>query len=393
MDILVAEDDVVQRMILKKVLVEMGHSPRMTGDGLEAWKLFEAHPTRMVISDWMMPELDGLDLCRKIRKTGRPEYVYIILLTAKEGEENAVLGLESGADDYVVKPFSPRELRARVQGGERIIRLEDEHKRAHLQLLQAEKMASIGQLSAGVAHEINNPTGFILSNLGTLEKYVDKMTDFLRAQDEVMCALGATDAVTALEEKRKALKMDYIAEDIKDLIRESMEGAERVKRIVQNLKSFSRVDQDQRKPADINECIEDTVKIVWNELKYKVDVFKNLGEIPLTQCHPQQLNQVFLNLLVNASQAIEERGEVRIRSWSENGSILVSIADTGSGIPEEVRSRIFDPFYTTKEVGKGTGLGLSLSYDIVKNHQGDILVDSEVGKGTTFTIRIPVKEG
>ncbi len=393
MDILVADDDFYASKFVVKALTELGHQVHAAEDGLKAWELFQTLPVRMVISDWMMPGMDGPSLCRKIRETDRSDYVYIILLTARDGKEETVLGFEAGVDDYVIKPFDPSELRARVQAGERIIQLEDDRKKAHAQLLQSDKMASIGQLAAGVAHEINNPIGFILSNLVTLEKYVDKLTDFIGAQDEIVKGLEATEPVARLQEKRKKLKLDFISEDIKDLIHESREGADRVKTIVQNLKSFSRVDQAEYKHSDLNDCIESTVNIVWNELKYKVQVHKDYGEIPLTKCYAQQLNQVFMNLLVNAAQAIEEQGEIHIRTWSENGSILVSISDTGCGIPEEVRNRIFDPFFTTKDVGKGTGLGLSISYDIVKNHQGEITVDSEVGKGTTFTIQIPVVEG
>ncbi len=392
MDILIADDDFYASKFVEKTLSEMGHRAHVVENGLMAWELFQRESIRMVISDWMMPEMDGPTLCKKIRTSDCSQYVYIILLTAKEAKEDAVLGLESGADDYVVKPFDPSELRARVQAGERIIQLEDERRSAHMQLLQSEKMASIGQLAAGVAHEINNPIGFILSNLVSLEKYVNKLTDFIQAQDGVVKDLPQSGAVSDLVEKRKKLKLDFISEDIKDLIHESLDGADRVKKIVQNLKSFSRVDQAECKLSDLNECIESTVNIVWNELKYKVEVQKDYGEIPLTKCYAQQLNQVFMNLLVNAAQAIEKQGEIKIRTWNENGSILVSFADTGCGIPDEVRNRIFDPFFTTKDVGKGTGLGLSISYDIVKNHQGDITVDSERGKGTTFTIRIPVVE-
>ncbi len=392
MDILIADDDFYASKFVEKTLSDMGHRVHVVENGLEAWEVFQREPVRMVISDWMMPEMDGPTLCRKIRSSDRAQYVYIILLTAKETKEDAVLGLESGADDYVVKPFDPSELRARVQAGERIIELEDERRNAHMQLLQSEKMASIGQLAAGVAHEINNPMGFILSNLVSLEKYVNKLTDFIQAQDEVVKDLDEVGTVAALMEKRRKLKLDFITEDVKDLIQESLDGADRVKKIVQNLKSFSRVDQAEYKLSDLNECIESTVNIVWNELKYKVEVEKEYGEIPMTKCYAQQLNQVFMNLLVNAAQAIEKQGKIRIRTWNENGSILVSIADTGSGIPPEVRNRIFDPFFTTKDVGKGTGLGLSISYDIVKNHDGEINLDSEVGKGSTFTVRLPVVE-
>ena len=198
------------------------------------------------------------------------------------------------------------------------------------------------------------------------------------------------DTSHALEEIRNKLKLDYVLNDITPLIEESLNGAARVTRIVQNLKSFSRVDHAEYTAADINECIESTLNIVWNELKYKSTVEKEYGELPLTKCYPQQLNQVFMNLLVNAAQAIEKEGIIKIKTWSADGAIHISISDTGAGIPEEKINKIFDPFYTTKEVGKGTGLGLSISYDIVKKHNGEIHVRSEIGTGTEFLIHIPV---
>jgi len=271
--------------------------------------------------------------------------------------------------------------------------LENAHaelKDLHAKILQSEKMAAIGQLAAGVAHEINNPMGFISSNLGTLNKYADRLTEFIGVQTEVIGALEPNEATAGLEQKKKELKLDYIIKDIKDLINESSDGAGRVKKIVQDLRSFSRVDEEEYKDADINECIETTINIVWNELKYKCTVKKEYGDIPLTKCYPGQLNQVFINLLVNAAQSIEKKGEITIKTWQVDGSINVSILDTGCGIPEENLGKLFGPFFTTKDVGKGTGLGLSITYDIIKKHGGKIKVESQVGKGTTFVINIPV---
>ncbi len=260
------------------------------------------------------------------------------------------------------------------------------------QILQREKMASIGQLAAGVAHEINNPMGFITSNLGTLGTYTDKLRAFISIQSGALQSDQSAVMPEEIEQRKKELKIDYVLTDINDLIRESLEGAERVKKIVQNLKSFSRVDRAEYTHADLNECMESTLNIVWNELKYKTTVEKDYGNIPLTRCYPQQMNQVFMNLLVNAADAIDKQGTIKIKSWNGNGYVNVSISDTGCGIAEDRISRVFEPFYTTKEVGKGTGLGLSISYEIVKKHKGEFLVDSEIGGGTTFTVKIPVAE-
>ena len=269
-------------------------------------------------------------------------------------------------------------------------RIERELTETQAKFLQQEKMASIGQLAAGVAHEINNPIGFISSNLGTLGKYATRFTGFIKAQADVLSGMKSAEE---LAEERKRLKIDHILADVEGLIRESLDGADRVRKIVADLKSFSRVDEAECKYADLNECLASTINIVWNELKYKAELVRDFGEIPQVKCYPQQLNQVFMNLLVNAAHAIDRHGEITVRSWGTPGSVCVSVSDTGCGIPKEQINRIFEPFFTTKEVGKGTGLGLSISYDIVKKHNGEISVQSEVGKGTTFTVTIPAVLG
>ncbi len=270
-----------------------------------------------------------------------------------------------------------------------------ELKASQAQLLQQEKMASIGQLAAGVAHEINNPVGFVTSNLGTLNKYSLRLAEYIEAMSNAFNDNPSSEKTAqTLNSLRKKLKIDYVIEDSLELIKESLDGVERVKKIVQNLKSFSRIDQSDCIMADINQCLEDTLNIVWNELKYKTTVHKEYGELPLTKCYPQQLNQVFMNLLVNASHAIDKKGEIGIKTWSDDNNIYAVITDTGCGIPEENLNRIFEPFFTTKEVGKGTGLGLSITYDIVtQKHNGEITVESQVGKGSTFTVKIPITEG
>lgn len=272
-----------------------------------------------------------------------------------------------------------------------------ELKSAQAQILQQEKMASIGQLAAGIAHEINNPTGFLMSNLNTLLKYSSRIKEFISFQDKIVATIHQgfslkEETVEELQGKRKSLKIDYLLEDMESLIRESIEGAERIKRIVQDLKSFSRIDEAEFKLADINEGIESTINILWNELKYKATVKKELGILPKTYCNLGQLNQVFMNLLLNAVQAIEKKGEITIKTWYESDKIYVSISDDGVGIPEDKINRIFEPFFTTKPVGQGTGLGLSIAYDIIRKHRGNIDVRSKVGEGTTFTLRIPVTQ-
>jgi signal transduction histidine kinase len=267
----------------------------------------------------------------------------------------------------------------------------DDLKKVQGQLLQQDKMASIGQLAAGVAHEINNPMGFIISNLGSLGRYVEKLAAYLDANEEVLAGCDPAIRLRA-DQGRQKFKIDHIRKDMPDLITESSEGAQRIRQIVLDLKSFSRVDGVEFANADINEGLESTLSIAWNELKYKSTVTRDYGQLPLVWCNLGQLNQVFLNILVNAAHAIEEKGEIRIATREEDGSVRIAISDTGVGIQPENLKRIFDPFFTTKEVGKGTGLGLSIAYDIVVNkHGGSIGVESEIGTGTTFTIMLPIR--
>jgi two-component system NtrC family sensor kinase len=260
------------------------------------------------------------------------------------------------------------------------------------QLLQQEKMASIGQLAAGVAHEINNPMGFISSNLGALGKYTERLKTYSAAVDE---ALASPSMPTELREQlaasRKSLKVDFMLEDIPSLLAESSNGAERVRKIVQDLKGFSRIDAAEYAAIDLNQSLESTINIIGNELKSKARLITEYGDIPAVTCLPQQLNQVFMNLLQNAAQAMESEGDIRVCTFNSDGSVFVEISDTGKGIAPEHLSKIFDPFFTTKPVGKGTGLGLSISYDIVKMHGGEISVTSEIGRGTTFRVRIPLE--
>jgi len=258
-------------------------------------------------------------------------------------------------------------------------------------LVQAEKLASIGQLAAGVAHEINNPIGYIFSNFGTLEKYLADLFSMLAAYEEAERALVGTPTGAKLRALREEVELDFLKEDIPSLMSESKEGITRVRKIVQDLKDFSRVDSAQEwVRADLHHGIDSTLNIVNNEIKYKADVVKHYGEIPDIECLPSELNQVFMNLLVNAAHAITaERGTITIRTGAEADKVWVEVADNGSGIAPENLSRIFDPFFTTKAVGKGTGLGLSLSYGIVKKHAGHIEVSSVVGQGTCFRITLP----
>lgn len=259
------------------------------------------------------------------------------------------------------------------------------------QLLQADKMASIGVIAAGVAHEINNPIGFVNSNLGTLRQYIADLLDLVAAYEAEESAL-ADDARARLAAVKDKADLGFLRGDILDLMKESREGLDRVTRVVQDLKEFSRVDDAQWVRADLVKGLESTLNVVSNEIKYKAEVVREYGDVPPVLCRPAQLNQVFMNLLVNAAQAIESHGTITLRSGVAADRVWVEIEDTGSGMTPDVQKHVFETFYTTKPVGKGTGLGLSIAHGIVEKHGGEIELASTPGVGTRFRIWLPMRE-
>jgi len=275
-----------------------------------------------------------------------------------------------------------------------------ELRRTQMELLQREKMASIGQLAAGIAHEINNPLGYINSNINTLNKYIDKYLMALSIHKELVNIpiINPTEEYTNMIDKinsyEKQNKFEYVNKDIKELMEESAEGLHRIVKIVQGLKDFSRIDfSGDFGDYDLNQGIESTLLIANNSIKYTVKLELQLSELPIIQALGGEINQVILNLIINAVHAINSTGEhgtIKIATYANDDSVVLEVEDSGIGIPKESLLKIFDPFYTTKKVGEGTGLGLSIAYDIIVNkHKGKIDVRSEVGKGTTFILQIP----
>ena len=263
---------------------------------------------------------------------------------------------------------------------------------AQTHLIQSEKMASIGQLAAGVAHEINNPLGYIYSNLNNMKRYLQDLIKAAEMAETLLQQLPADQAdVQAFNQFKKMVDLEFLKQDAVDLVEESLEGASRARKIVQDLRDFSRIDKQERALFDLEAGMDATLNIVNNELKYKAEIIKEYAGLKPFECVGAQLNQVFMNLLVNAAQAIEEFGKIIIRTGYQSPDWLwIEVEDTGQGMSEATKARIFDPFFTTKPVGKGTGLGLSLSYKIIRDHQGRIEVDSTPGQGTRFRIYFPV---
>jgi len=265
------------------------------------------------------------------------------------------------------------------------------------QLLQAETLASIGQLAAGVAHEINNPVGFIGSNLHSLEEYIKQYNQLNEMYQRVFASLNGHDIPQAngllaeLKHLQASTDYDFIRSDIDNLLKESHDGIKRIRKIVSELRTFSRGNKDTMEYAVVNDVIDNILSLVSNEIKYKAELTKHYGDVPKIKCYPQRLSQVFINMLINAAHAIEKYGAIDIKTYHRNNDVYVQITDNGKGIPEKDLPYIFNPFFTSKPVGQGTGLGLSISFEIVQEHGGDIQVESKVGSGTTFIVRLPIK--
>ncbi len=281
-----------------------------------------------------------------------------------------------------------QEVVERKQAEKKLEELLNELQHSQDQLIQSEKMASLGQLVAGVAHEINNPLGFVNSNLTNLKKFINKITEFIEHVNELSLS---HEVRLAFNEKKEDINYDYVKMRVETILERSAIGIERMKKIVLDLKTFSRLDAAEVCDADINEAIDVTLSLLTHEHKGRIEIKKEYGEIPLIKCYLSKLNQVFMNILVNACQAVDEKGEIVIKTVSEGDMISIEISDNGKGIEEENLKKIFDPFFTTKPVGEGTGLGLSISHKIVFEHKGRLNVKSDLGKGTTFTIKLPVE--
>ena len=366
-------------------------------------------PPDMILLDVMMPGMDGHEVLTRLRNNPATRDIPVIFVTGLNAIEDEEKGLNLGAVDYIAKPYCLPIILGRVhtqlelkhaRDGLRdqnayleaeVARRLKEIQQVQIQLLQSEKMAAIGQLAAGIAHEINNPVGFVTSNLKTLDVYKQDIFEILDAYEALEAACTSDEAVLL---KIRALKQKkdfgFLRTDLGQLISESQQGMARVAKIVSDLKDFAHAENKEWRWTNLNKGLDSTLNIVWNEIKYHCTLNKVYSEIPEVYCISSQINQVFLNLLVNAAQAIPEKGEITIRTGQTGEEVFIAIADTGSGIPAENLARIFEPFFTTKPVGKGTGLGLSISYDIVQKHRGRLEVESTVGEGTTFTVWLPV---
>lgn len=403
--ILIVDDSRSVRGMFSAILTANGYTVVTAENGREALALLDDGVSiDLIMSDVNMPEINGIALVKELHR--RELDVPIIMVTSVRTISVAVDALKNGAADYILKDahiqetisltvkraLEKHQLILKNQHLEKLVAQEvRKNREKDIVLMQRDKLASIGQLAAGIAHEINNPMGFIISNLETLAKYTDKTGEYLKLLTETVHSCCSEAERIRLEERLNGLDLPYILEDTPLLISESLDGADRVKRIVLDLKDFARIDQNCLIPADLNQCIQSTVNIVRNELKYVADIVLELEELPLVTCFASQINQVVANLLLNAAHAIKTHGTITISTRTEMENAVIKVSDNGIGMSEEIRARIFEPFFTTKEVGKGTGLGLAISNDIISKHGGMLTVESTAGVGSTFTISLPLQ--
>lgn len=411
MKILLVDDSRSAAAIFSRRLAEFGHDVVWAENGAVAVDRFREQAPDLVLMDIEMPVLNGFAATDQIRRFERSQqwaWTPIIFLTSVDSTDNFVASVDAGGDDLISKNVAEPVLRAKLKAMARVATLRQELLHANRkmeedirarqlaetalsercseltqlnltlsqmqsQLVQAEKMASIGQLAAGVAHEINTPIAFVQSNLGTLARYLDTL----------IAAVGTASRDVA-----------DIVDDAPALIRESKDGINRVKRIVQNLKDFSQIDTAQHwQLADLRQGLDATLGLLASQIAGKADVVAQYDDLPLVECLPQQLNQVFVCLINNAVQAFgEARGTLTVRGGSAGETAWIEFVDDGCGIPAAIRHKIFDPFFTTRAVGQGAGLGLSLAYGIVQSHRGSIDVASEVGRGSCFRISLPLRQ-
>jgi DNA-binding response OmpR family regulator len=406
--VLLVDDSPSITQFLSSYLETRGYAVLRAANGNEALQTVARQRPDVILLDIMMPDIDGLTVCRRLKADPEHQSIPVILVTAQADEEDVVRGLDAGADDYVTKPVNLKILGARLRSALRAKKSQDKiaeinralqqelerRKRVELELVQAHKLEAIGRLAAGVAHEINTPAQYVGDNIRFLEEAFTSLDQLLTAVDSPPDAASARPSPKA--------EVDYLRKEIPTALRESLHGVEQIARIVRAMKEFSHPGSEEKQLIDVNRAIDSTLTVSRNQWKYVADVATEFDrELPLVPCIPAAFNQVILNLVVNAAEAIgevvgdgsQQKGKITVRTRRDGDWAEIQIADTGRGIPAAIRSRVFEPFFTTKELGKGTGQGLAIAHaTVVEKHGGTLNFQTAPGEGTTFIIRMPLAQ-
>ncbi|NER02595.1 MAG: hybrid sensor histidine kinase/response regulator [Okeania sp. SIO3C4] len=412
--ILIVDDNPTNLSVLSKSLKAAGYKVHMAVDGEDALAQVQRHHPDLILLDIEMPKMDGFQTCIRLQANPETKGIPVLFMTAIADTESKVKGLSLGAVDYITKPFEEAEVLARVKVHWRLKQLTDSLEQqvnertqalqaAQVQLVQQEKLSALGQLVAGIAHEINNPIGSIVGNVSFTQNYINDLFGIIDLYHEKFPQPGAE-----IEEELEARDLDYVREDLPKLVRTMKDAGNRIKSISKSIRSFSRADSDTKRPFNLHEGIDSTILILRHRLKANenrsaIEVVTDYGNIPEIICFPGQLNQVFMNILANAIDALDESDRARhtaiqvypnqitIKTQLVDKQVKIFIADNGKGMSEEVKAKIFDHLFTTKAVGKGTGLGLAIARQIiVEKHGGIIKVNSKLGEGTEFIITLPI---
>ncbi|MCP6757364.1 MAG: hybrid sensor histidine kinase/response regulator [Fischerella sp. CENA71] len=419
-NILVVDDTPDNLRLLSAMLTTQGYEVRKALSGKMALTACQMVLPDVILLDINMPEMDGYEVCRQLKANDSTCRIPVIFISALDDVLDKVKAFDIGGVDYITKPFHGVEVVLRIENQLKLCSLQnqlhqknillqkalDDLQTSQVQMIQQEKMAALGQLVAGIAHEVNNPISFIYGNLEYVGQYVQDLINLIEAYQQEYPS-----PTLKIQEIVKQIDLNFLLNDQQNLMDAMYRGAERIRSIVEALQNFSRLDEAQMKCVNVHEGIDSTVVMLQHRLKKTtnrpaITVFKEYSDLPLVTCYASELNQVFMHLLNNAIDALDEsnvnsqlslandQGQIHIRTMLTNSdSVKICIADNGPGISESVRSRMFDPFFTTKPPGKGSGLGLAISYQIVvQKHQGKLTCNSLPGQGTEFIVEIPLQQ-
>ncbi|HIK10789.1 MAG TPA: response regulator [Oscillatoriaceae cyanobacterium M33_DOE_052] len=412
-NILVVDDTPVNLKILTHLLGQRGYTVRQALNGKMAITACEATAPDLILLDINMPDMDGYQVCEYLKQNSSLSEIPVIFLSALDDVLDKVKAFDVGGADYITKPFQALELFSRIENQLKLRSLQmqvhkknmllqqavEELKQAQAQLVQKEKMVSLAQMVAGIAHEINNPVNFIYGNLSHISEYTEDLLKLLQLYQKAMPKPPAN-----IEDLQGDIDWEFISEDLHRMVGSMKAGADRIREIVLSLRSFSRLGEAELKAVDIHEGIDSSLMLLQHRLQGQsqrpdITVIRAYGDLPKVNCSAAEINQVFLNILTNAIDALETPSADEVSnpkitittSLADGQRVAIAIADNGHGMTETVKNRIFDPFFTTKKVGSGKGLGLSISYQIVADHGGRLSCDSHPEKGSTFTVILPVQ--